>query len=184
MNISGKPVVLSQTKALPQPLPVITAVLMVLALSLIAAQPVHAQGGGIELGREQLLPVHIVAMSLAAALMSVGGIIARYYKKKTKNWLKLHKTFQWSAAILGVLGIVGGFVMVEVSTGMHFRVGHAVVALVSLILIALAVIVAYGFLKGTKHKKETRIMHRWIGRLTIVSFLTTIVFGLFAAGVF
>ena len=36
---------------------------------------------------------------------------------------------------------------------------------------------------GKKHKKEFRIVHRWIGRFAILSFLVTVFFGLFAAGV-
>lgn len=151
-------------------------------LFIILPVSVFAQSsGGFELGRETLLPIHIPLMSIAFASMSTGAFIARYRKQKTKNWLKLHKTFQWTSAIAGVLGIITGFVMVQNYTQKHFRVAHSFIALASLLLIVCAVVLAYGFLKRKNHKKELRIMHRWIGRFTILSFLTTVVFGIIVA---
>ena len=152
-------------------------------LVLLLSVPLFAQGDGFTLGWDQLLPVHIVAMSLSGLGMIIGGFIARYRKKASKNWLKQHKSFQWTSAALAAIGIATGIVMVQVTTGIHLRVTHAVIALISFIFIVSAIAVAYGFLKGKKYKKQKRIMHRWIGRLTIVAWLTTILFGLFAAGI-
>jgi hypothetical protein len=38
-------------------------------------------------------------------------------------------------------------------------------------------------LKGKKYKNQARIIHRWTGRFTILSFLATIILGLFTAGI-
>ena len=153
-----------------------------IVLLIAIAGPVFADSG-IEIGYSQVLPVHIALMSLAFVSMTSGATIARYLKKN-KKWLKLHKTFQWTSAVAGILGVAAGIVLVEVSSGIHLRVAHTIIALASVVLIILAIVVAYGFLKRKKHKKELRILHRWIGRLTITGFLVTIVFGLFQAGIF
>ena len=145
--------------------------------------PLFAQSDGFTLGRDQLLPVHISAMSLAGACMIVGAYIARYRKKKSKNWLKQHKAFQWTSAVFAALGITTGIVMVQVTMGIHLRVPHSIIALVSFILIVSAIAAAYSFLKGKKYKRQKRMIHRWIGRVTIIAWLTTILFGLFAAGI-
>jgi uncharacterized membrane protein YfcA len=110
-------------------------------------------------------------------------LIARYRKGKSKNWLRQHKAFQWSSAILGLVGIVTSFTMVEVTIGTHLNAPHSVIALVSFLVIILAIVAAYAFLKRKKHKKELRIIHRWIGRTGILAWLVTILFGLFAAGI-
>lgn len=124
-----------------------------LSFSILAIVPVNSQESGkIQIGRDQLLPILIVALSTAFVLMTNGGTIARYMKKKANNWLKLHKRFHWTAAIVGLLGIASGIVMVQVTHGIHLRVAHTVVALVSAILIILAIVVAYGFLKEKKMK--------------------------------
>ncbi len=66
-----------------------------LLFSFLVIVPVYSQDSGkIQIGRDQLLPVHIAALSTAFVLMAIGGTIARYMKKKAKNWLKLHKRFQ------------------------------------------------------------------------------------------
>ena len=150
----------------------------------LATVPLFAQAEGFSLGWQELLPVHIAAMSLSGALMITGMLIARYRKKKSKNWLRQHKIFQWSSAILGLIGIITSFTMVEVTFGTHLNVPHSYVAVVSFLVIVLAIVAAYTFLKRKKNKKEFRIIHRWIGRVGILAWLVTIVFGLFAAGVF
>ena len=162
------------------------ACLAVLGASSLFAPALFAEGDGIEFGFRQLLPIHIVMMSLSGTSILTGGIIARYRKGKSKNWLKQHKTFQWSGAVLGLLGLAAAVTMVEVSTGMHFKVTHSIVAAASFGLIILAIIAAYGFLKKKKHKKELRVVHRWLGRATILAWLATIALGLFTplAGIF
>lgn len=154
--------------------------------SVILAQPLFAQGGGVELGLRELLPVHIALMSLSGAGMITGALIAKYRKGKSKNWLKQHEAFQWSSAIFALLGIVTAVIMVEVTTGMHLRVAHSIVAAVSFVFVILAIIAAYGLLKRKTHKKELRIVHHWLGRITILAWMVTIVLGLYTpmAGIF
>ena len=166
-----------------QPRKSLPRLVIVLALFLLATAPLFAQAGGFALGWQELLPVHIAAMSLSGASMITGMLIARYRKGKSKNWLRQHKAFQWSSAILGLVGIVTSFTMVEVTFGTHLNAPHSVIALASFLVIILAITAAYAFLKRKKHKKELRVIHRWIGRAGILAWLVTILFGLFAAGI-
>ena len=160
--------------------------LAVVICSVVLARPLFAQGGGVELGLRELLPVHITLMSLSGAGMITGALIAKYRKSKSKNWLKQHKAFQSGSAVLALLGIVTAVIMVEVTTGMHLRVAHSIVAVVSFAFVVLAIIAGYGVLKGKKHKKELRIVHPWLGRITILAWIATILLGLFTpmAGIF
>jgi len=163
----------------------------ILALSYLAssaafAPAVFAAGNGIGLGLQELLPVHIALMSLSGAALIVGSLLAKYGKGKIAQWLKWHKTLQVSAGFLGLLGIVAAIIMVEDATGAHLRVAHSIVAVVSLGLIVLSITVAFGFLKGKKYKKELRVAHRWLGRITTTAWIATILLGLFTplAGIF
>lgn len=155
-----------------------------LVASGLFAPYIFAADSGFEFGFSQLLPIHIAAMSLSGTSILIGGIIARYRKNKSINWLKQHKAFQWSGAVLGLLGITASVTMVEVSTEMHLNVTHSIVAATSFTFIILAIIAAYVFLK--KKKKKFRSIHRWLGRITIVAWLITIALGLFTplAGIF
>lgn len=160
--------------------------LLLFAASLLFAPALFAADDGFEFGFSQLLPIHIAAMSLSGAALLTGGIIAKYRKKKSKNWLKQHKAFQWGGTVLGLLGVGSAVAMVEVSTGLHLNVTHSIFAVTSFGLTILAITAAYGFLKKKKHKKQLRIVHRWLGRITIVAWLVTIALGLFTplAGIF
>ncbi|MBN1686860.1 MAG: hypothetical protein JW852_09415 [Spirochaetales bacterium] len=153
---------------------------------LMLSQPLFAQSNGSELGLQVLLPVHIALMSLSGAGLITGALIAKYRKSKSKNWLKQHKAFQWSSAVIALLGIATAVIMVEIVTGVHLRVAHSIFAAASFALIVLAIIAAYGLLKRKTHKKELRIVHRWVGRFGILAWIVTIVLGLFTplAGIF
>jgi len=163
-----------------------TLVFVCAVIGFLAAPVFVFADNGVEFGFSELLPIHIALMSASGVGMITGAGIAKYKKGKSKNWLNLHKTFQWSSAILAVLGIVSAVIMVEISTGIHLRVAHSIVAAVSFGGIVLAIAAAYGLLRKKNHKKELRIAHRWIGRITIVAWLATIVLGLFTplAGIF
>ncbi len=160
--------------------------LTLLIASCLFTPSLFAANNGFELGLSELLPIHIALMSLTGVSLLVGGVIAKYRKNKSKNWLKQHKIFQWSGALFGLLGIVTAVIMVEVTTGMHLNVTHSIVAAVSFGIIILAITAAYGFLKKKKHKKELRIVHRWLGRIAITAWLVTIGLGLYTpmAGIF
>ena len=155
----------------------VVCVIFVIGLFLAPAQ--LFADNGLELGLNELLPVHIALMSLSGAGFITGGIIARYRKKKSKNWLKQHKAFQWSSAVLALLGVIAAVIMVENATGIHLRVTHSIVAASSFALSVVAIIAAYTFLRKKKHKKDLRIIHRWLGRTAIVAWLATIALGLF-----
>jgi hypothetical protein len=152
----------------------------------VFAPPLFAANDGFPLEFNQLLPIHIAAMSVSGASILTGGIIARYRKGKSKNWLKQHKTFQWSGAVLGLLGIVTAIIMVEVSTQRHVAVAHSIAATATFGAIILTIIVAYGFLRLKKNKKQLLLLHRWFGRVTITAWLAVIILGLFTplAGIF
>ena len=61
--------------------------LALLVASGLFAPYIFAADGDFEFS--QLLPIHIAAMSLSGASILTGGLIARYRKNKSKNWLKI-----------------------------------------------------------------------------------------------
>ncbi len=150
-----------------------------------AAVPLFAQDGR-EIGLRELLPVHIALMSLAGAGMLGASLLARYGKGNVKHWFQWHKRIQWGSAVSATLGVIVAVIMVEITTGIHLRVAHSIVAVVSFGLMVLAIIAAYGFLRRRHHKKELRIMHRRLGRIAVLTWLVVIVLGLFTplAGIF
>ena len=131
-----------------------------------------------------LLPVHVALMATSFVLLLGGMIVARYFKRK-RWWLKTHRLNGMISPMLGVGGVVLGVYMVSLSSGTHIRVIHSVLAVVATALFLLAPVAGLLIfrLKVAAAKRVLRYVHRWAGRSAIVVMLTTIIFGLFQAGI-
>ncbi|GAB6277601.1 MAG: hypothetical protein SAMD01599839_21410 [Rectinema sp.] len=81
-----------------------------------------------------LLSFHAVSMGVAFFAMMSAIVIARYFKTK-KWWLKSHRTLNIIAVIFAIAGLVFALLMVSSTGGPHIRVPHAVLGIVTLILL-------------------------------------------------
>ena len=150
---------------------------------LVIALPLAAKTNALRLGYTELWPVHAYLMSASFVLMLTGMLVSRYYKKK-RGWLKTHKLLEWFGAASGILGFAIAIYMVSVSTGVHFRVVHSIVGLITIISMILNPILGYSIFKEKRdHKLRYRVLHRWIGRTMLTGILVTILLGLFQAGI-
>ncbi len=132
-----------------------------------------------------LYRVHGALMSTAFILLFVGMFFPRYLKKK-KWWLKTHRRIGISGAVIGVVGIGMAAYMVWQTTGVHLRVPHSWVGLATIVLIIFTPFLGHFMLKIRKapaKAKQTRAVHRWIGRITLLFMAATIVLGLLQAGI-
>jgi hypothetical protein len=132
-----------------------------------------------------LYRVHAALMSTAFVLLFVGMFFPRYLKKK-KWWLKTHRRIGISGAVIGVVGIGIATFMISQTTGMHLRVLHAWVGLLTVILIIFTPLLGHFMLKIRKapaRAKKARAVHRRIGRVTLLFMSATIFLGLLQAGI-
>ena len=132
-----------------------------------------------------LYRVHGALMSTSFVLLFVGMFFPRYLKKK-KWWLKTHRRIGISGAVIGAVGIGLATYMVSRTTGVHLRVPHSWVGLLTIILLIFTPFLGHFMLKIRKapaKAKRARAVHRWIGRITLVFMAATIVLGLLQAGI-
>jgi cytochrome b561 len=132
-----------------------------------------------------LYRVHGALMSTAFVLLFVGMFFPRYLKKK-KWWLKTHRRIGISGAAIGVVGIGIAVYMISQTTGVHLRVPHSWIGILTVILIIFTSFLGHFMLKIRKapaRAKKARAVHRWIGRVTLLFMAATIVLGLLQAGI-
>lgn len=128
-------------------------------------------------------PLHLGLMLFGLILILGGFVIAR--KKKTvKKWIVKHKFI----GIFGVFCLLGGFViafrMVGESFENHFNSIHAIFGVISIALLVITPLIGQTIFWTVKTKrlkkkvKTLRMIHRWIGRTTIILVSITITLGL------
>jgi uncharacterized iron-regulated membrane protein len=117
-------------------------------------------------------------MSIGFVLLLLAIVISTAMRKKTW-WLKVHRSLGILGAIFAILGLLSGLYMVSNWGTPHFRVPHAILGIVTIILVAVQPVL--GFLQPKSSK--IRPIHRWLGRTVVLLMFITILAGLSQAGV-
>jgi hypothetical protein len=120
--------------------------------------------------------LHIFLMA-TASLGIFAGVSAAMFFRKNKNWLKFHKTVN-SFSFGGMsVGIITAFIYVSISGGRHIDGFHQIAGLTAFILASITMMAGFYQFKA-KNKPAVRKAHRWLGRLSLLIFLTAITLGL------
>ncbi len=130
--------------------------------------------------------LHMILMLVFLSSMSAGIITAKFLKKKTSKWLKLHKIFMITGLVSGITGF--GWIIYVVQAGLspHFTVFHAILGIGTITAALTAPIIG---LKYTSKKTDKSIkpllrkLHRTFGWIGILLVLTSVVSGLSLFGI-
>ena len=122
------------------------------------------------------LILHILLMAIST-LGIITGVSAAMFFRKNKNWLKVHKYFN-SFSLLGIsAGIIMAFIFVSGTNGKHIDGLHQITGLTALnFAVATLLLGLYQF--KAKNKSAVGTTHRWLGRFSLLLFLTAITLGL------
>jgi hypothetical protein len=120
--------------------------------------------------------LHILLMA-TATLGIIAGISAAMFFRKKKNWLKIHKSVNFSS-ILGIgAGMIMAFLYVSGSSSKHIDGLHQIFGLAAFLLSLITMFAGFYQLKA-KNKPVMRTVHRWLGRFSLLIISTTIILGL------
>ena len=100
-----------------------------------------------------LFTLHLLLMPIASAGI-IAGVSAAIFFRKKKYWLKIHKLLNSTGILVMSIGITIAFILAFVTMLLGFHQFKA------------------------KNKPLVRTMHRWLGRLSLLLFLTAITLGL------
>jgi uncharacterized membrane protein YidH (DUF202 family) len=126
----------------------------------------------------ELWPVHAIFMSLGVGLMLAGWWILTQ-KKKRKWWFKGHKWIMSGAVSSAIVGLATGIYMIEQSTGVHLRLPHTWIGLVTLIVSITVLAIGLVYTKAKKERKrKLRKVHLTMGYGGVALMVLTLVTGL------
>jgi hypothetical protein len=126
-----------------------------------------------------ILPFHIVFMSLACLSMLVAVGAARFLKAK-KWWLKAHKSLNYLALGSALLGAAAGVIMTQMKGETAVGAPHralGVIAAAGALLLALIGLSIFKQ-KGKEAVASRKTLHRWAGRAEALLMPCALVAGL------
>ncbi len=119
---------------------------------------------------------HASFMTLGVVLMLFGFTIVR---GKKKDWQERHRKVMTVAAVSAGIGLLTGVGMVMQTTGVHLRLPHTWIGVVTLAAVAVTVTLGYIWRSSEpKRKKSLRPVKIWMGRTTVTLMVVTMVFGI------
>jgi len=122
-------------------------------------------------------PVHAILMG-TAVLSLLTAVWAVTLGRHRRGFFHIHKTAAATAFVLLVVGLVVAAGMVQANGGPQFRVLHGIFGAVTIVLGFLTGAVGLITTKARANRKRLRTIHMWLGRVSIVLFLLTVLSGL------
>ena len=126
--------------------------------------------------------LHILLMAIST-LGIIGGISAAMFFRKKRDWLIIHKYLN-SFSLLGMsTGIITACIYIYSENGEHIDGFHQLTGLTAFnFAVATLLLGLYQF--KAKNKLAVRATHRWLGRFSLLLFLTAITLGLILINIF
>ena len=120
--------------------------------------------------------LHILLMA-TATLGIIAGVSAAMFFRKKRSWLNIHKYLNSFSLMVMSAGIIMAFIYVSGTNGEHIDGLHQLIGLTALnFSVATLLLGLYQF--KAKNKSAVRTAHRWLGRFSLLLFLTAITLGL------
>lgn len=124
----------------------------------------------------ELKPVHAALMGTAALLLLVSMLIARR-REKDRSWLVKHKIMGVVGPLLLVTGVGVAYTMVDSFGADHFSVPHTWVGITGVGLALVMPILGFSIFRLPGQGRRLRIVHVWMGRITLLLLVTAGVSG-------
>jgi Eukaryotic cytochrome b561 len=127
------------------------------------------------------LILHILLMA-TATLGIIAGISAAMFFRKKRSWLNIHKYLNSFSLMVMSAGIIMAFIYVSGTNGKHIDGLHQLTGLTAFnFAVATLLLGLYQF--KAKNKSAVRTGHRWLGRFSLLLFLSAITLGLIIVNV-
>ena len=122
---------------------------------------------------------HMLLMA-SGTLCFIAGVGAAVFFRKKRNWLKVHKYFNSSGFMALCAGGIMAFTYVSENGHKHLDGIHQIIGFIVFVLTLVTLSLGfYQFRAG--NKIAIRTTHRWLGRLSLLLVIITLVLGLILA---
>jgi len=124
---------------------------------------------------------HKLLMTLAT-LCLLTGVSAAAFFRRSRYWLKIHKSFNSIAGIFLFTGGTMAVIMIWQQKGEHLDGFHPITGSIALGLTIVSLFLGFYQFKATSGKQVVRTLHRWLGRISVLSIIIALIAGLARAG--
>jgi len=125
---------------------------------------------------------HKLLMALATLCM-LTGISTAVFFRRNRYWLKIHKSFNSTAVIFLLTGVITAIIMIGQQKREHLDGFHPVAGSIALGLTIISLFLGFYQFKAKAGIQVVKILHPWLGRLSLLSLIVALISGLFRAGI-
>jgi hypothetical protein len=129
-----------------------------------------------------LWPYHALLQTLGF-ISIFSAVLMVQFGRKIPGWYRSHKRLAHSGSVLVVAAFAIAAYMVELSGGPHIRVPHALLGIITILLLFLTLLFGIAKERIRPPKLYLRTVHLSLGLVTVLFLILAILFGLMTAGV-
>ena len=118
-----------------------------------------------------------------ATLCLLTGVSAAAFFRRSRYWLKIHKSFNSIAGIFLFTGGTMAVIMIWQQKGEHLDGFHPITGSIALGLTIINLFLGFYQFKATSEKQAVKTLHRWLGRLSVLLIVIALIVGLARAGI-
>ena len=118
-----------------------------------------------------------------ATLCLLTGVSAAVFFRRSRYWLKIHKSFNSIAGIFLFTGGTMAVIMIWQQKGEHLDGFHPITGSIALGLTIINLFLGFYQFKATSEKQAVKTLHRWLGRLSVLLIVIALIVGLARAGI-
>ena len=111
------------------------------------------------------------------------GVSAAVFFRRSRYWLKIHKSFNSIAGIFLFTGGTMAVIMIWQQKGEHLDGFHPITGSIALGLTIINLFLGFYQFKATSEKQAVKTLHRWLGRLSVLLIVIALIVGLARAGI-
>jgi hypothetical protein len=126
--------------------------------------------------------LHAGLMMTGLLLMSFGFFTAHFLKTK-RWWMKTHKRLEITGTVCLLCGLAAAILMVAQHHGPHFSALHTYLGFVTVLLTVSMLALGILIFQLKPMLLRLKALHRWSGRVTLVTAWVTAFMGMILAGI-
>jgi exosortase/archaeosortase len=123
------------------------------------------------------------SLMVLGTLCIITGVSAAVFFRQSLYWLKVHKAFNSIASIFLSTGIVMAITAVWQQKGEHLDGSHPILGIITLGFIIISLFLGYYQFHANNRIQVFKILHRWLGRPSLLFVIAALISGLVRAGI-
>lgn len=122
-------------------------------------------------------------LMILATLCIIAGVSAAVFFRHNRYWLKVHKSFNTISGVFLSAGVAMAITAIWQQNGEHLDSFHPLAGSITYGFVLISLFLGFYQFQVKNKIQAFKTVHRWLGRLSVLSLVVALISGLTRAGI-